>query len=109
MRERHLPRLCRICQAPMARQEDRCWRCGTRWSVRRTPPTEDRPQRTLRVIVGGASDDGAADPSTAAAVADDAQGSSGETARDLERWLNEGGRLESRGEASPPRTTTAGK
>lgn len=32
MRERHFPRLCRTCDAPMARQERACWRCGTAWS-----------------------------------------------------------------------------
>jgi hypothetical protein len=44
MRERHFPRLCRSCQAPMARQEDTCWHCGARWA------SEDAP--TLRVIAG---------------------------------------------------------
>jgi hypothetical protein len=28
IRDRHHPRLCRTCQAPMARQEASCWRCG---------------------------------------------------------------------------------
>jgi predicted amidophosphoribosyltransferase len=28
MRDRHLPRLCPFCTAPMARQEDVCWNCG---------------------------------------------------------------------------------
>jgi hypothetical protein len=28
MNNRHRPRLCRSCQAPMARQEDACWKCG---------------------------------------------------------------------------------
>jgi hypothetical protein len=32
MRDRHFPRLCRKCDAPMARQTDTCWRCGVRWS-----------------------------------------------------------------------------
>jgi predicted amidophosphoribosyltransferase len=27
-RNRHLPRLCRSCSAPLASQEDDCWRCG---------------------------------------------------------------------------------
>jgi predicted amidophosphoribosyltransferase len=31
MRNRHFPRLCRTCQAPMARQLDTCWRCGAQW------------------------------------------------------------------------------
>ena len=28
---RHLPRLCHACGAPMPRQEDSCWSCGARW------------------------------------------------------------------------------
>ena len=28
VRDRHLPRLCRSCQAPIARQEAGWWRCG---------------------------------------------------------------------------------
>ena len=63
MRERHFPRVCRSCSAPMARQEACCWRCGTQWVP------EDGPRTTLRVIAGGASD---------ALVAAD-------------RWANEGG------------------
>ena len=31
MRDRHLARLCRSCRAPMARQQDVCWRCGAEW------------------------------------------------------------------------------
>jgi hypothetical protein len=63
MRERHFPRVCRSCSAPMARQEDTCWRCGTRWA------SEDGPRTTLKVIAGGGSD---------APV-------------DADRWTNEGG------------------
>jgi len=44
MRERHFPRLCRSCQAPMARQEETCWRCGARWALADAP--------TLRVLAG---------------------------------------------------------
>jgi hypothetical protein len=50
MRDRHIPRLCHSCQAPMARQEATCWNCGTRWA------DEDSPETTLRVIAGGAVD-----------------------------------------------------
>jgi len=32
MRDRHIPRLCRSCSAPIARQQDACWRCGVEWS-----------------------------------------------------------------------------
>jgi predicted amidophosphoribosyltransferase len=59
MRERHFPRLCRSCSAPLARQEDTCWRCGTQWA------TEEAPRTTLRVIPGGAQ----ARPEPAIAVA----------------------------------------
>jgi hypothetical protein len=31
MRDRHHPRVCGSCRAPMARTEDACWRCGTPW------------------------------------------------------------------------------
>ena len=48
MRDRHFPRLCRQCRAPMARQQDSCWRCGTAWA------TEAKPRATLRVIPGAA-------------------------------------------------------
>ena len=43
MRDRHKPRLCRHCSAPMARQEDSCWNCGTRWTSEDAPPTESLP------------------------------------------------------------------
>ena len=69
MRERHFPRVCRFCQAPMARQENTCWRCGTLWAA------EDEPRTRLTVIAGGAT--------TARA------------ARDADRWTNEGGRVDS--------------
>lgn len=42
MRDRHMPRICRSCSAPMARQEDSCWRCGTRWTSEDAPRTESR-------------------------------------------------------------------
>jgi hypothetical protein len=47
-RNRHVPRVCHTCQAPMSSQEDTCWRCGARWQ------TEDTPETTLRLIPGGA-------------------------------------------------------
>jgi predicted amidophosphoribosyltransferase len=50
MRERHFPRVCLTCSAPMARQEDTCWRCASQWV------SEDAPQRTLKVIDGGRLD-----------------------------------------------------
>jgi predicted amidophosphoribosyltransferase len=65
VRERHLPRVCRSCRAPMARQEAACWQCGVEWT------TEEEPRTTLRLVQGEA-------PRRAAAV-------------DAERWTNEGG------------------
>jgi predicted amidophosphoribosyltransferase len=37
MRDRHRPRLCGSCQAPIAREDDACWRCVTPWGGRRAP------------------------------------------------------------------------
>ena len=48
MRQRHVPRLCQSCRAPIARQDETCWRCGTQWA------SEDEPRTRLRVIAGGA-------------------------------------------------------
>jgi hypothetical protein len=76
MRERHLPRLCRACRGPMARQEDTCWRCGTQWA------TEDRPRTPLHVIPGGAPTDAVG---KARAVK--------ESRAAMDRWVDEGGRV----------------
>ena len=80
MRERHFPRVCRFCRAPMARQEDACWRCGTQWAF------EDGPRTTLRVLTGGAQVGGSPDPAIAVAAraASDAR-------RDADRWASDGG------------------
>jgi hypothetical protein len=76
MRERHLPRLCRACHGPMARQEDTCWRCGTQWA------TEDRPRTPLHVIPGGA-------PTHAVGKARAVN----EARAAMDRWVDEGGRV----------------
>jgi hypothetical protein len=49
MRERHRPRLCRSCHAPMARQEASCWRCGVAWMgvATTTPSTVASDDRTV--------------------------------------------------------------
>jgi hypothetical protein len=73
MRDRHFPRVCRSCHAPMARQEATCWRCGTQWA------SEDGPRTTLTVIVGGAQ---------AYRLDDD-------------RWANEGGSVVAEAAALP--------
>lgn len=64
MRDRHFPRVCGSCDAPMARQEDACWRCGTLWA------SEDRPRTALHAISGGAQE---------------------EELRQTGRWVDEGG------------------
>jgi hypothetical protein len=76
MRDRHHPRLCRPCHAPMARQEDTCWRCGTQWA------TEDRPRTPLHVIPGGAPTD---DVGNARDV--------NEARLPMDHWVDEGGRV----------------
>jgi hypothetical protein len=84
MRNRHIPRLCRACRAPMARQEDTCWRCGTQWA------TEDRPRTPLHVIPGGAPTDtvGKARAVNEARLA-------------IDRWVDEGGNVPFRAAALP--------
>jgi predicted amidophosphoribosyltransferase len=44
MRNRHIPRVCRNCHAPMASGADACWRCGVEWA------TEAQPPATLRLV-----------------------------------------------------------
>jgi hypothetical protein len=75
MRDRHLPRLCRSCRGPMARQEDTCWRCGARWAAEEQPPTIlCLPVPAVLTITGGDIEDA---PDAASLEAD--------------RWVNEGG------------------
>jgi hypothetical protein len=54
MRGRHLPRLCRSCHSPMARQEDTCWNCGAAWEPAdpaSTEPTSADPTATVGAAV----------------------------------------------------------
>ena len=60
---RHVARLCQTCTAPMARQDDACWSCGTAWATEEEPPTR------LRVLTGGAADPTRDKPVYAAAAA----------------------------------------
>jgi hypothetical protein len=92
MRDRHFPRLCRACRAPMARQEDSCWRCGAQWA------SEDAPPTRLRAIAGGLL----AQPVAELAGA--------QTRGDDERWTNEGGSVGSEvAAAAPLRAVAAGR
>jgi hypothetical protein len=88
MRNRHFPRLCRSCQAPMGRQEDTCWRCGTHWAA------EDEPRTALRLIPGGASTHsaGAAQAGIVPMVASNERDAT-QARLDADRWIDEGGSL----------------
>jgi predicted amidophosphoribosyltransferase len=44
---RHVVRVCRHCQAPMASGAATCWRCGVEWAQEAQPPT------TLRLVSPG--------------------------------------------------------
>jgi hypothetical protein len=81
MRNRHFPRLCRHCDAPMARQDDVCWRCGTPWA------SEDTPRTALEVLPGGAPDDERVD---------------------AERWVGEGGSFAREITGAPPAAAGSG-
>ena len=103
MRNRHFARRCVSCQAPMARQEDTCWRCGAQWR------SEERPPTTLHVIPGDAPARvaGAIGHALAAGVATRARAET--PARlDLDRWTGEGGSVDSESyallAATPART-----
>jgi hypothetical protein len=89
MRERHFPRLCRTCEAPMARQEETCWRCGTQWA------SEDAPRTRLRVIHGGSA--GADRGDERAAI---------QARIDIDRWVAEGGSVPLEAAVVRPAATT---
>jgi hypothetical protein len=50
MRNRHIPRVCRQCHAPLASTADPCWRCGVEWAA------EDQPPAKLRLVPSGPPD-----------------------------------------------------
>lgn len=89
MHDRHVARLCRSCRAPMARQEDACWRCGAQWVF------EDVPPATLRAIAGGRP---------AREVADLARA---EARPRADRWTNEGASVGSEPATAPPAAAAA--
>jgi predicted amidophosphoribosyltransferase len=57
MRDRHLPRLCRDCTAPMARQEEICWNCGAVYAPARASET-DPPKMAGATAAERFDDDG---------------------------------------------------
>lgn len=85
MRNRHVPRLCGCCQAPLARQHDTCWRCGAQWR------SEERTATTLHVISGGAPARvaGAIGHGLAAGVSTHRRAAT-PAGVDLDRWTGEG-------------------
>ncbi len=38
-RDRHIPRVCHQCSAPLGGNDLSCWRCGAPWIVAPGPPT----------------------------------------------------------------------
>jgi hypothetical protein len=72
----------------MARQDDACWRCGDQWAA------EDWPRPILRVLPGGGEKDMTDDAHAriAGAVASHARAVT-QARLDMDRWINEGGRV----------------
>jgi predicted amidophosphoribosyltransferase len=88
MRDRHFPRLCHSCQAPMARQENACWRCGANWV------TEDDPTTTLRLVSAGAYADARSTFDAGMSTTPAGDDRAAALARlDADRWIDEGGTL----------------
>jgi hypothetical protein len=56
MRNRHEARLCKACEAPMAGESDRCWKCGDVWAPAPGPAGRPRSLRetTSRVLAARA-------------------------------------------------------
>jgi hypothetical protein len=102
MRDRHIPRLCRSCQAPMARQEDACWHCGT------NSATQDYRTARIRLVSGGASIEAAnvSHPGIATTRAGDERAAI-QAHLDANRWIAEDGSLGS--EATLPSGATRGR
>jgi hypothetical protein len=98
MHDRHLPRLCRTCNAPMAGQEDSCWKCGAAWDDRLAP------RNPVHVIRGDAAEhpDGGEQPLIPATVATEALALA-QPQDDADRWTDEGGRVAAE---APARTGT---
>jgi predicted amidophosphoribosyltransferase len=83
MRNRHIPRLCRNCQAPMARHQDACWRCGAQWA-------SEEAWTTLRLVAAAAPGQPEHVPERRIALEPAARTTS-QMSLDVERETNEGG------------------
>jgi len=87
MLSRHFPRLCRSCDAPMARQEDICWSCGAAWDDRSA-------RRNWRRAIPGGDAASVDDGGQSTAPADIGKARSVARARlAVDRWADEGGSL----------------
>src|SRR5690348_9938253 len=88
MHEQHFPLMCRSCEAPMARHEHTCWRCGAS-TVRK-----HGPRSALQAIPGGAfaQRQHARQPRTPTTVLGNARATT-QAQRDTERWVDEGDSL----------------
>ncbi len=71
MHSRHFPRLCRSCDAPMARQQDICWSCGAAWDDRSGRRNWERliPGADAASVDGGGQSTAPADIGNVPAVA----------------------------------------
>jgi len=58
MRNRHTPRLCVACEAPLGSQDSACWRCGSRWADRHEQRAE--PERQIQSDADRWTDEGGA-------------------------------------------------
>jgi hypothetical protein len=56
MRNRHTPRLCVACEAPLGSQDNACWRCGSRWADRHEQRAE--PDQQARSDADRCTDEG---------------------------------------------------
>ncbi len=49
--DRHIPRICHDCGAPLAGGDDDCWKCGALWDPQATGATTPPPtQEPLSVV-----------------------------------------------------------
>jgi hypothetical protein len=91
MRGRHFPRLCRSCDAPMARQQYTCWSCGAAWDDRTAT------RRARRVIHSGdAARPCVGDQPPAPVVIGEAHAVA-QARLDVDRWADEGGSVADEG------------
>jgi hypothetical protein len=74
MRDRHHPRVCGSCHAPMARAEDACWRCGTPWVENGSRAVASATRTRLRAAHSGRQHESMADSGAVGRLAHAAAG-----------------------------------